>query len=93
RKATKLPPKPTRRQAKRAEAAYQLRGTHRRGGLKVKAVLDTNQYETGVEVSKEDIDQLRLKRHKVHPAWNYTLLPRTWIHVVASSSPIVQFIV
>jgi hypothetical protein len=52
-------------------------GTRTRGGLKVKAVLDTNQYETGVEVSKEDIGQLRLKRHKVHPDWNYTLLPRT----------------
>jgi hypothetical protein len=52
-------------------------GTRTRGGLKVKAVLDTNQYETGVEVSKEDIDQLRLKRHRVHPDWNYTLLPRT----------------
>jgi hypothetical protein len=52
-------------------------GTRTRGGLKVKAVLDTNQYETGVEVSKEDINQLHLKRHKVHPDWNYTLLPRT----------------
>ena len=52
-------------------------GTRTRGGLKVKAVLDTNQYETGVEVSKEDIGQLRLKRHRVHPDWNYTLLPRT----------------
>ena len=52
-------------------------GTRTSGGLKVKAVLDTNQYETGVEVSKEDIGQLRLKRHRVHPDWNYTLLPRT----------------
>ncbi|MBK5294496.1 MAG: ISAzo13 family transposase [Acidobacteriia bacterium] len=52
-------------------------GTRTRAGLKVKAVLDTNQYDTGVEVSKEDIDQLRLKRHKVHPDWNYALLPRT----------------
>ena len=52
-------------------------GTRTRGGMKVKAVLDTNQYETGVEVSKEDIGQLRLKRHRVHPDWNYTLLPRT----------------
>src|SRR5216684_869937 len=51
-------------------------GTRTRGGLKVKAVLDTNQYETGVEVSDEDIGQLRLKRHRVHPNWNYTLLPR-----------------
>ena len=52
-------------------------GTRTRGGLKVKAVLDTNQYDTGVEVSKEDIKQLQLKRHKTHPDWNYTLSPRT----------------
>ena len=52
-------------------------GTRTRGGLKVKAVLDTNQYDTGVEVSKEDIEQLQLKRHKTHPDWNYTLSPRT----------------
>jgi len=51
-------------------------GTSTRGGLKVKAVLDTSQYETGVEVSKEDIGQLRLKRHRAHPDWSYTLLPR-----------------
>jgi len=50
-------------------------GTRTRTGLKVKAVLDTNPYETGIEISDEDIDQLRLKRHKVHPDWNYTLLP------------------
>jgi hypothetical protein len=30
----------------------------------------------GVEISKKDIDQLRLKRHKLHPDRNYTLLPR-----------------
>ena len=52
-------------------------GTRTSTGLKVKAVLDTNQYDTGVEVSKDDIDQLRLKRHKLHPDWNYTLLPRS----------------
>ena len=51
-------------------------GTRTSAGLKVKAVLDTNEYETGVAVSDEDIHQLRLKRHKVHPEWNYTVLPR-----------------
>src|SRR5437879_4509067 len=51
-------------------------GTHTRSGLKVKAILDTNQYETGVTTPDEEIDKLRLKRHKVHPNWNYTLLPR-----------------
>jgi len=51
-------------------------GTSTRAGLKVKALLDTNLYETGVEVSKQDLKQLNLKRHKIHPDWNYTLLPR-----------------
>ena len=51
-------------------------GTRTRTGLKVKAILDTNQYETGVELSKKDMDELLLKRHKTHPDWNYTLSPR-----------------
>jgi hypothetical protein len=51
-------------------------GTNTRSGLKVKAVLDTNQYETGVATPDEEIDKLRLKRHRTHPNWNYTLLPR-----------------
>jgi hypothetical protein len=51
-------------------------GTRTRTGLKVKAILDTNQYETGVGLSKKDIDQLQLTRHKTHPDWNYTLSPR-----------------
>jgi hypothetical protein len=52
-------------------------GTRTRTGLRVKAVLDINPYETGVEISEEEMDRIRLKRHKIHPNWNYTLLPRT----------------
>ncbi len=51
-------------------------GTQTRSGLNVKAILDTNQYETGVEISDDAIDKLSIKRHKTHPRWNYTLLPR-----------------
>ena len=51
-------------------------GTRTKTGLKVKAILDTNQYETGVELSKKDLDQLCLTHHKIHPDWNYTLSPR-----------------
>jgi hypothetical protein len=51
-------------------------GTRTKTGLKVQAILDTNQYETGVELSKKDMDQLHLTRHKTHPDWNYTLSPR-----------------
>jgi len=51
-------------------------GTKMRTGLKVKAVLDTNQYEIGIKVSDEQLEGIRLRRHRVHPAWNYTISPR-----------------
>jgi hypothetical protein len=51
-------------------------GTKTRMGLKVKAVLDTNDYETGLKVSDEQLDDMRLRRHQVHPNWNYTISPR-----------------
>jgi hypothetical protein len=51
-------------------------GTKTRTGLKVKAVLDTNQYETGIKVSTKQLEEIQIRRHKVHPAWNYTISPR-----------------
>ena len=51
-------------------------GTKTRTGLKVKAVLDTNEYETGIKVSDEQFEEIQIRRHKVHPAWNYTISPR-----------------
>jgi len=50
--------------------------TRTKTGLKVKAVLDTNEHETGVEVSKEQMAGLQIRRRKKHPDWNYTLTPR-----------------
>ena len=52
-------------------------GTRTRSGLRVKAVLDTQRYPTGVKVSLEPIEKLRIRRHKIHPEWNYTMLCRT----------------
>ena len=51
-------------------------GTKTRTGLRVKAVLDTNEYETGIKVSDEQFEEIQIRRHKVHPAWNYTISPR-----------------
>jgi hypothetical protein len=48
-------------------------GTKTRTGLKVKAVLDTNEYETGIKVTDEQLEEIQIRRHKVHPAWNYTI--------------------
>ncbi len=50
-------------------------GTRTRSGLKVKALLDTRDYETGQEVSTKQMGELRLRGHSFHPDWNYTLLP------------------
>ena len=59
------------------EAVVNLIGaTRTRSGLKVKAVLDTNEYETGITVSDQEMKGLRIRRHKTHPDWNYTLSPR-----------------
>jgi Rhodopirellula transposase DDE domain len=49
--------------------------TKTRSGLQVKAVLDTNPYETGNEVSALEFKQVKLQKHKVHPDWNYTISP------------------
>ena len=51
-------------------------GTRTRSGLKVKAVLDTNHYETGKKVPPEELKGLSLRRHTFHPDWNYTISPR-----------------
>lgn len=53
-----------------------IASTTTRRGLIVKAALDTNQYETKIKVSDEQLARLRLKRHEFHGDWNYTLLPR-----------------
>jgi hypothetical protein len=42
----------------------------------VKAVLDTNEYETGVKVTKSQMEELRVRHRKTHPDWNFTLEPR-----------------
>lgn len=50
-------------------------GTKTRAGLKVKAILDMNRYDLGVEVSTAAFNDVRLRRHAVHPDWNYTISP------------------
>jgi transposase len=50
-------------------------GTRTRSGLVVKAVLDTNQYNTGVKVADEELETVQLQRHTTHPNWNYTISP------------------
>lgn len=58
------------------ETIVQLIGAVKtKGGLKVKALLDLNEYEKGKVVSDEELRYVRLKKHKFHPEWNYTIKP------------------
>ena len=43
-------------------------------GLKVKAAIDPNIYQTGIKVSKEEMNSINLHRHEFHGEnWNYTI--------------------
>ena len=52
-----------------------LRDTETETGLRVEAVLVSGQYQTGVKVSKQEWEDVRLYRHKTCPSWNYTIRP------------------
>ena len=45
-------------------------------GLTVQAALDTNEDETGIEVSDAQLARVRLTPAKFHDEWNYTIRPR-----------------
>ncbi len=47
--------------------------TKTRTGLHVKALLDTGTYPKGVKVDDDEMSNIRLRRHKLHPKWNYTI--------------------
>lgn len=52
-----------------------IANTTTRTGLKIKAELDTNQYETGIKVSDEVFEALNLRGKTFHSEWNYCLYP------------------
>jgi hypothetical protein len=45
-------------------------GTTTKTGLKVKAILDRSYYETGLEVTSSEMEQIQLRPHKKFPNWN-----------------------
>jgi hypothetical protein len=44
-------------------------------GLKVKAALDTQRYESGIKVTDEELKAVRIKRDDFHGEWNYSISP------------------
>lgn len=52
-----------------------IANTTTESGLKVKARLDKNTYQTGIEISDEELAAVNITRHKFHGDWNYTIIP------------------
>jgi hypothetical protein len=55
-------------------------------GLKVEAVLLPGKYETGLKASDQEMQKLRLRRHKTCPNWNYTIKPRKRLQATPQSA-------
>ena len=53
-----------------------IASTTTRAGLRVKAALDTEHYDTAIKVGDEELARLRLTPLPFHGEWNYTLSPR-----------------
>jgi Rhodopirellula transposase DDE domain len=51
-------------------------GTTTKSGLRVKALLDTREYEPGEKITDDEMRTLRMKPHRFHGDWNYTFQPR-----------------
>lgn len=54
-----------------------IAGTTTRTGLKIEAELDTNVYPTGIEVTNEELENVRIERANFHGEWNYTIVPKS----------------
>lgn len=50
--------------------------TRTKTGLRIKAALDTRQYEAGVKIPDEEMERINLQPHSTNPSWNYTISPR-----------------
>jgi len=50
--------------------------TRTKTGLRIKAALDTRQYEAGVKIPDAEMQRINLRPHNTYPFWNYTISPR-----------------
>jgi len=53
-----------------------IASTKTKTGLTVEARMDKRTYRKGIKVSKEEVEDLNVKRHAFHGEWNYTIKPR-----------------
>ena len=51
-------------------------GTTTKKGLSVAARIDEREYVKGIKFSDDDMAQLQIQPHSLHPKWNYSIVPR-----------------
>ncbi len=49
--------------------------TKTKDGLKIRCELDTKTYPKGIKVPDVQLEKVKLKKHKLHGDWNYTICP------------------
>jgi len=54
-----------------------ISATTTKTGLKIKALLDTHEYLTGIKISDVQMQEMTIETHRLFPQWNYTITPRT----------------
>jgi Rhodopirellula transposase DDE domain len=59
----------------RAVVVNLIGSTKTKAGLRIRAELDSNTYETGIEVSDEELAAVRIQTDPFHGDWNYTISP------------------
>ena len=42
-------------------------------GLKIQAALDTQEYPTGIKLTKQEMATINLEQNSFHGEWNYTI--------------------
>jgi len=52
-----------------------IAATTTRKGLRVQAEIDSGQYPTGIKVTDEELETVRILREDFHGEWNYSILP------------------
>ena len=50
--------------------------TKTKTGLHIEADLDSNAYDTGIEVTAKELAAIQMEKDEFHGEWNYTIGPK-----------------
>jgi hypothetical protein len=61
----------------RAVVVSLIGSTKTKTGLHLEAKLDSNAYETGIEVTDKELAAIQMEKDEFHGEWNYTISPKS----------------